>query len=126
MARTLARLTPDHLAALDDHVRTCLFWLLDPVARSRIEEEHRAAEVCDLIHEVTAEWGSCGRVLLLDGQPVGTAIYGPARFFRGAAGIPTAPVSPDAVLLAALHVAPEHRGGGLARMLVQGVARDLV
>jgi GNAT superfamily N-acetyltransferase len=126
MARTLAPLTPEHLAGLDDHVSSCLFWLHDPVARSRVPDGQRRAEVEAWTAEVLAEWGSCGRVLLVDDRPVGLALYGPARFFRGAGSIPTAPVSPDAVLLAAVHVDEAHRGGGLARMLVQGAARDLV
>ena len=126
MARTLTRLTPDHLAQLDDHVRTCLFWLLDPVALSRVEDDRRAQEVQDRVADVLREWGDCGQVLLVDGTPVGLALYGPARFFHGAAGIPTSPVSSDAVLLAAVHVAEGHREGGLGRMLVQGAAADLV
>ena len=38
---------------------------------------------------------------------------------------PTSPVSPDAVLLMTAHVVAAFAGGGLGRMLVQGVARDL-
>jgi hypothetical protein len=38
---------------------------------------------------------------------------------------PTSPVSPDAVLLMTAHVVAAFSGGGLGRMLVQGVARDL-
>jgi hypothetical protein len=38
---------------------------------------------------------------------------------------PTSPISPDAVLLMSAHVVPAFAGGGLGRMLVQGVARDL-
>ena len=126
MSRTLARLTLDHLAELDDHVRSCLFWQLDPVSRSRIEEGQRAAELEAWVSEVLREWGSCGRVLLVDDAAVGMALYAPARFFVGAMTMPTAPVSPDAVLLATVYVEPRHRGGGLGRMLVQGTARDLV
>jgi GNAT superfamily N-acetyltransferase len=35
-------------------------------------------------------------------------------------------VSADAVLLMTAHVLPEFAGGGLGRMLLQGVAKDLV
>jgi hypothetical protein len=38
---------------------------------------------------------------------------------------PTSPVSADAVLLMTAHIVPEFAGGGLGRMLVQGVAKDL-
>ncbi len=44
----------------------------------------------------------------------------------GAASFPTAPVSADAVLLTQVYVAPDARRGGLGRMLVQGMARDLI
>ena len=72
------------------------------------------------------EWGSCGRVALVDDEPVGYVIYAPdgVRARRGRL--------PDRAGVAgrgaADHrdVAPEHRGGGLGRMLVQGMARDLV
>ncbi|MEZ5096131.1 MAG: GNAT family N-acetyltransferase [Nocardioides sp.] len=47
-------------------------------------------------------------------------------FLPGAQAFPTAPVSPDAVLLSAVYVDPAYRGGGLGRMLVQGMARDLL
>ena len=38
---------------------------------------------------------------------------------------PTSPISADAVLLMAAHVVPSFGGGGLGRMLIQGVARDV-
>ena len=72
------------------------------------------------------EWGSCGRVVLVDDRPVGYLVYAPEAFVPGAAGFPTAPISPDAVLLTMAYVDPAHRGGGLGRMLVQGMARDLI
>ncbi|WP_426247263.1 GNAT family N-acetyltransferase [Nocardioides sp. LHG3406-4] len=126
MARTIARLTPDHLAELDEHVHSCLFWLHDPVSRSRVDDDQRTAEVQAWISEVLREWGTCGQVLLVDDRPVGLALYAPVRFFGGAVTLPTAPISPDAVLLATVYVVEGARGGGLGRMLVQATARDLV
>jgi GNAT superfamily N-acetyltransferase len=38
---------------------------------------------------------------------------------------PTSPVSPDAVLLISARVREEYRGGGLGRVLLQSVVRDL-
>jgi hypothetical protein len=40
--------------------------------------------------------------------------------------MPTAPISEDAVLLSTALVLPEHAGGGIGRMLMQSVVRDLV
>ena len=124
MSRKVVRLTLDHLEALQAPCRSCVFWELDPVRRQRAEDA--AAEKDAWVSEVLREWGSCGRVVLVDDVPVGYLIYAPEPYVPGAGGFPTAPVSPDAVLMTAAYVAPEHRGGGLGRMLVQGMARDLV
>jgi GNAT superfamily N-acetyltransferase len=126
MSRKVTRLTLDHLAAIDSPVRTCLFWQLDPVSRERVPPEDAAAEKEAWVSHVLREWGSCGRVVLVDDRVVGFAIYAPPAYLPGAAAFATAPVSPDAVLLSTLWVDPRHTGGGLGRMLVQGMARDLV
>lgn len=123
MSRKIVRLTLDHLDALPEPCRSCLFWELDPVRRSRVED--RRSEKDAWVSEVLREWGSCGRVALVDDEPVGYLLYAPEAFVPGAASFPTAPVSPDAVLLTTVYVDPAHRGG-LGRMLVQGMARDLI
>jgi GNAT superfamily N-acetyltransferase len=124
MSRKVVRLTLDHLEQLTAPCRSCLFWELDPVRRARATDA--CAEKDAWVSEVLREWGSCGRVVLVDDEPVGYVVYAPDAFLPGAAAFATAPVSPDAVLLTTVHVEPAYRGGGLARMLVQGMARDLV
>ena len=124
MSRKVVRMTLDHLAELDAPCRSCVFWELDPVRRGRVEDP--AGEKEAWMSEVLRDWGSCGRVVLMDERPVGYALYAPPAYLPGAGGFPTAPVSPDAVLLTAVYVAPAARGGGLGRMLVQGMARDLI
>jgi len=130
MSRKVVRLTLDNLAQLDEDLSapctTCLFWQLDPVSRERVPPDEAAAEKESWVSHVLREWGSCGRVALVDEHAVGYAIYAPPTYLPGAAAFPTAPVSPDAVLLSTVWVHPDHRGGGLGRMLVQGMARDLV
>jgi GNAT superfamily N-acetyltransferase len=124
MSRKVVRLTLDHLEEISAPCRSCLFWELDPVRRERVADA--CAEKDAWVSEVLREWGSCGRVILVDDVPVGYAVYAPDAFLPGAAAFATAPVSSDAVLLTTVHVDPAYRGGGLARMLVQGMARDLV
>ena len=130
MSRRISRLTLDRLDALgelDAGCRTCLFWELDPVRRARLSRpEERADEKDAWLSEVLREWGSCGRVALVDDRPIGYVVYAPAAFVPGSGGFPTAPVSPDAVLLTTAYVDPAYAGGGLGRMLVQGMARDLI
>ncbi len=124
MSRTAVRLTLDTLDALPAPCRSCLFWECDAVRRGRLEDP--ATEKQAWVSEVLREWGSCGRVALVDDRLVGYVLYAPSSFVPGAAGFPTAPVSPDAVLLTTAYVAPEARGGGVGRMLVRAMARDLV
>ncbi len=125
--RKLARLTLDTLADLPDDVRSCVFWELDPVRRARAVASGDAADEKEAwLSQVLLDWGSCGRVAYLDGAAVGFAVFAPAMYFPGAEAMPTAPVGEDAVLLATVYVAPEHAGGGIGRMLMQGVVKDLV
>lgn len=125
MGRKTERLTLDHLPLLPGGSARCVFWELDPVRR-REAIGHEAEEKAAWVTTVLREWGSCGRVVLVDGEVVGHALWAPPSYVPGTGGFATAPVSADAVVLTELHVAPEHRGGGLGRMLVQGLAKDLV
>ncbi|SEC02191.1 Acetyltransferase (GNAT) family protein [Nocardioides exalbidus] len=126
MSRKTARLTVDHLAELADPVRSCLFWELGPVDRTRLDEADRIAEKERWVSTLLRDWGSCGRVVRLEGRTVGMVLYAPAPFLPGAAALPTAPGSPDAIVAATAWIDPAHRGGGLGRLLVQAMAADLV
>ncbi len=95
--------------------------------RARLRGEVEAAAEKDAwLSTVLREWGSCGRVALVHGAAVGYVVYAPDAFVPGASRFATAPVSPDAVLLTTVSLAPEHRGRGLGRMLVQAMAADLI
>jgi GNAT superfamily N-acetyltransferase len=126
MSRRLSALTLDNLCDLPDACRGCVVWELDPVAG------RRAAEAGDTAFEKEAwvsatllQWGSCGRVAYVDDEPAGFVLYAPPALVPRSVAFPTSPVSPDAVLLMTLRVLPRHSGAGLARMLIQAVAKDL-
>lgn len=125
--RRLARLTLDTLADLPDEARCCVFWQLDPVRRARVERAGEAeGEKEAWLSRVLLDWGSCGRVAYVDGEAAGFVVYAPQTYFPGADAMPTAPVGEDAVLLATALVLPEHAGGGIGRMLMQSVVKDLI
>jgi GNAT superfamily N-acetyltransferase len=126
VSRKVVPLTLDRFEELRAPCRTCLFWELDPVRRAQVRDGEEAGEKDAWLSGVLREWGSCGRVVLVDDEPVGHLVYAPPAFVPGEAAFPTAPVSPDAVLLTSIWVRPDQRGGGLGRMLVQGMARDLI
>lgn len=117
-------MTVDHLEQTGACSR-CLFWELDPVRRAKAAG-HEAEEKAAWVSTVLREWGSCGRVVVVDGQVVGHALWAPPVHVPGADAFPTAPVAGDAVVMTEMYVDPAHRGGGLGRMLVQGMAKDLV
>ena len=94
MSRKIVRLTLDHLETFRAPCRSCLFWEMDPVRRERVADP--CAEKDAWMSEVLREWGSCGRVALVDDRPVGYLVYAPEAFVPGAAGFPTAPISPVA------------------------------
>jgi GNAT superfamily N-acetyltransferase len=125
--RRITRLTLDNLADLPAPCDTCTFWELDPVSRERAADEAQARCAKEAwVSRVLLEWGSCGRVAYVDGDPAGYALYAPPAFVPGAGSFPTAPVGDDAVLLATVRVREEYAGGGLGRELVRAVVKDVV
>ena len=125
-ARRLGALTLDTLGDLPRSCRRCVAWELDPSATRQATAAGGAEfEKEAWLSRVLLEWGSCGRIAYVGEDPAGFVTYAPPSFSPRAAGFPTSPVAADAILLMTGWVAPEHRGGGFARMLVQGAAKDL-
>jgi hypothetical protein len=127
MSRRLVNITLDNLSDLPTKCRNCVYWELDPVAGERAQECGDAAlEKEAWVSDTLLEWGSCGQLVYVDGMPAGYVLYAPPAYVPRAVAFPTSPVSADAVLLMTARIVPEFTGGGLGRMLVQGVARDVV
>jgi len=72
------------------------------------------------------DWGTAGIVLYVDDEPAGFAVYAPATYLPRIQAFPTAPVSPDAVVLATGRILPRYLGLGLGKILVQAVAKDVL
>lgn len=126
MSRRLVNLTLDTLEDLPRTCRRCVYWELDPVAAERAcAAGDPGLEKEAWVSQTLLEWGSCGKLVYVDGMPAGFVMYAPPAYVPRSMAFPTSPVSPDAVLLTTAHVVTPFAGGGLGRMLVQGVARDL-
>jgi hypothetical protein len=134
-----ARITPLRLESFEQlpkHARRCVFWELDP---STLQGEDHLAdpefEKEAWLSMVMLEWGSCGQLAVEcaadgpvsdDAACLGYAFYAPPRAVPRAALFPTAPVSPDAVLLTSLGVDAAAEADGLTRNLMASVVADLV
>jgi GNAT superfamily N-acetyltransferase len=126
VSRRVVGVTLDNLEHLPKRCRKCVFWELAPHLKEQAEEYGQTDfEKEAWISSVLLEWGSCGRIIYVDGMPAGYALYAPPNAVPRSVAFPTAPVSADAVLLTSLHVLPEFAGGGLGRVLLQAVAKDL-
>ena len=53
-------------------------------------------------------------------------LYAPSVYFPGSANLPTAPISEDALQLTTVSSTRHAKGGGIGRLLIQGMARDLI
>ncbi len=126
MSRRIANITLDNLDDLPSRCRHCVFWELDPLGRRRIAEAgDTAREKESWVSATLLDWGSCGKILYTEAAPAGYVLYAPPLYVPRSTAFPTSPVSADAVLLTTAYVLPEFDGGGLGRMLIQGVAKDL-
>ncbi|MFI6029172.1 GNAT family N-acetyltransferase [Amycolatopsis magusensis] len=126
MSRRVVGVTLDNLDQVPLHCRRCVYWEVAPHLKAQAEEfGETEVEKEAWVSSVLLEWGSCGRIVYSDTLPIGFVLYAPPNAVPRANAFPTSPPGPDAVLLTAFHIAPEFRGGGLGRMLVQSVAKDL-
>ena len=126
MSRRAVNITLDNLDDLPGRCRKCVFWELDPVSHDRaVEAGDTAFEKESWVSATLLEWGSCGKVVYVDSVPAGYVMFAPPMYVPRSVAFPTSPVSADAVLLMTGHVLPEFAGGGLGRMLLQSVAKDL-
>src|ERR1700690_1870156 len=126
MSRRLANITLDNLDDLPGRCRRCGIWELDPVAGARAAEtDDTALEKEAWVSSVLLEWGSCGKILYVDGVPAGYMLFAPPQYVPRSIAFPTSPVSADAVLFMSAHLLSEFAGGGIGRMLVQAMAKDL-
>jgi len=127
VTRRLVSITLDNLDELPVRCRSCVYWELDPVAAERaVTAGDPGLEKEAWVSATLLEWGSCGKLVQIDGVTAGYVMFSPPAYVPRSVAFPTSPVSGDAVLLTTGHVLPEFSGQGLGRMLLQGVAKDMV
>lgn len=125
MSHRVRPLTADDLPRLPADCRACLFWELPGAARG--PRRGREAQQTEAKHlwqrSLELDWGPPG-VLLRDGDhTLGFATCAPSWQAMRTRRLGSTP-SEDALILLTLWVAPEHRGGGIATMLLHRILRQ--
>jgi hypothetical protein len=124
--RRVASITLDNLDDLPSRCRRCVFWELDPLTQARaLETGDSSLEKESWVSNVLLQWGSCGKIIYVDGVPAGFVLYAPPQYVPKSVSFPTSPVSSDAVLMMTANILAEFSGGGLGRVLVQSLVKDL-
>lgn len=125
MTRRVHDLTLASLEQLPSACRSCVFWEVRGAARGPVRgQEAQARAAKEAWWQATQlEWGAPGKAVYVDDELVAYATFAPAVHFPQVRRLgPT--VSEDALLLAALWVAPAQRDRGLAKVLLQSALRE--
>jgi hypothetical protein len=132
-----ARITPLRLEAFEQlpkHARRCVFWEVDPTTLGDNHLADPEFEKEAWLSMVMLEWGSCGQVAMTvpdehshtEPSCLGYVLYAPPGAVPRAHRFPTAPVSPDAVLLTSMGIEPGHAPDDLPHSLLAQVIVELV
>lgn len=121
-ARRPHDLTLETLECLPEPCRSCAFWEAGrPPRRAEgsVEGDRKRAwwEATQL------DWGTPGKAVFDGGRLVGYAGFGPPERIQGSRRMGGL-VSDDALLLTTVWVAPDYRGAGLGKLLLQSVLRE--
>jgi GNAT superfamily N-acetyltransferase len=90
------------------------------------KREEILAKKLKWLRSVRNTFGECGKIMYVDGKPVGYAQYAPPKMLPLSAEYPSGPPSKDAVLISCLFIAhKEYRGKGLGSLLLKSIVEDL-
>lgn len=123
MGRQVLPLTMDRLSLIVQPCATCTFWERTP-AQSARPSSSSVDTKRGWLTSVLLEWGTPGRIALIDDTPAGYVTYAPAHLVPRATAFPTAPISEDAIVLVTARIATAYAGQGLGRVLIQAAVKD--
>ena len=106
----------------------CVYWeypevCVDPATERK---EELFTKKLTWLRRTLKDFGSCGKLLYVDGRGVGYAQYAPPGYLPNAAEYPAGPPDDNAVLISCLFVAQEqYQGKGLGRQLLRSIVAEL-
>ena len=125
-------ITPQCSEDLEPSAAASTFWALPPDYKSQsASPKDPAFDKQVWLQNVLLEWGICGYTAFVGTGdagtrpvPAATVFFAPARYMQGIANLPTAPISPDAILLSTVHVAVPYMGLYLEHQLIDTVLTE--
>lgn len=127
MEISIRALVPQNCSHVEAGAAASTFWELPPTAAA----EDAAFDKEVWMQRVLLEWGICGYTALVGTGDVGsqlmpaaTVFFAPVNYMQGAEQLPSGPVSPDAILLSAVHVALPYMGLYLEHQLIDAVLTE--
>jgi ribosomal protein S18 acetylase RimI-like enzyme len=122
-----------HLKEIPDPCRSCLYWE-DPTVRTSDKpspkaEAHARTTKIAWFRKTSAEFGTCGKILFVQGIPVGYAQYAISRRLPKSQEYGSERLTKteeNVAFISCLYIIQEdHRGRGLGKMLLDHVLGDL-
>lgn len=121
--REVRVLTPDRVDDLLGLCAPCTYWQTVP-HNGHSPDPDPLALLADWVRQVTDDWGPPGRVVYVDGAPIGHVIMAPARHVPRLAAFAAGPSDPSTLMLVTATVTDSSRGRGLRKALIQAAAKD--
>ena len=125
-------LTTSNARDLSPRAAQCLFWELGESCGDRSRRGDPRFDKEGWINHILLTWGTCGFIAYVSprpgdivAMPAASVIFGPPPMLPGAEQLPTAPVSPDAVLLTTVHVRSAYAGLFLENRLIESALDEL-
>jgi len=112
---------------------SCLYWEApekfgkDERGQPQVPEAEAIEIKRDWFKRTSGIFGTCGKILYLDGKAAGYVQYAPPHLLEYVTEYSRElfPPSPDGILLSCLYVRAEYQGKGLGTRLLQAVPEDL-
>lgn len=126
MARRFRTLDSSASELLPGSCASCAFWETAEPLPLECGAACDASRVRAWMRSVEEGWGSCGRIAVDEGVPLGFVKYAPAAAVPQAQNMRSGPPDPSAVLVCCMHIVSEARQRGLGKVLFEAALRDLV
>lgn len=122
----IENLNPQNFKNIPDPCKCCLYWLTSGSLEKKASKMERKKKKREWLDKLTTQFGNCGFLAFVDGDPIGFAHFAPKKFFPRVKDYDSGPPSEDSVFLACLYIAEkEERGKGLGTAMLNRLIVEL-